>query len=325
MAKKILATAAVVVCLAAAAVAVYTGVFKTEEGALKIYGSVDMRTVSPAFEEGGRLASVALEEGDTVKKGEVIAQLDDTRYRIALDAARAAQTVAQKNLDLLLAGSRTEQIDAARARVAASEAALQLSRRTCEREKKLGTATSPLRIDQVCSQQKVDLAQRNAAQKELDLLLAGTRAEELEVARARLASARVQTADAERMLKNCTLTAPADAVVRERFLEAGSMVSAATPVFELALTDPLWVRAYIDEVNLGRIRTGQKVAVFTDSAPGKAFEGTVGFISTVAEFTPKTVQTEELRTSLVYEVRITVADPDGALRLGMPVTVSLGK
>ena len=142
MAKKILAAAAVVVCLAAAAVAVYTGVFKTEEGALKIYGSVDMRTVSPAFEEGGRLASVALEEGDTVKKGEVIAQLDDTRYRIALDAARAAQTVAQKNLDLLLAGSRTEQIDAARARVAASEAALQLSRRTCEREKKLGTATS---------------------------------------------------------------------------------------------------------------------------------------------------------------------------------------
>ena len=171
----------------------------------------------------------------------------------------------------------------------------------------------------------MDLAQRNAAQKELDLLLAGTRAEELEVARARLASARVQTAAAERMLKNCTLTAPADAVVRERFLEAGSMVSAATPVFELALTDPLWVRAYIDEVNLGRIRTGQKVAVFTDSAPGKAFEGTVGFISTVAEFTPKTVQTEELRTSLVYEVRITVADPDGALRLGMPVTVSLGK
>ena len=101
------------------------------------------------------------------------------------------------------------------------------------------------------------------------------------------------------------------------------MVSASAPIYEVALMNPLWARVYIDEVNLGRIAMGQKVSVTADSFPDKAFEATVGFISTVAEFTPKTVQTESLRTNLVYEVRLTVSDPDGELRLGMPVTAKL--
>lgn len=101
------------------------------------------------------------------------------------------------------------------------------------------------------------------------------------------------------------------------------MVSAASPVYEVALMEPMWVRAWIDEVNLGKIAVGQKVKVFSDSYPQEPFEGTVGFVSTVAEFTPKTVQTEALRTALVYEVRVTVQDPLHRLRLGMPATVQL--
>ena len=101
------------------------------------------------------------------------------------------------------------------------------------------------------------------------------------------------------------------------------MVSAASPVYEVALMEPMWVRAWIDEVNLGKIAVGQKVKVFSDSYPQEPFEGTVGFVSTVAEFTPKTVQTEALRTALVYEVRVTVQDPHHRLRLGMPATVQL--
>lgn len=101
------------------------------------------------------------------------------------------------------------------------------------------------------------------------------------------------------------------------------MVSANAPIVELALMNPLWARVYIDEVNLGKIAMGQSVKLSVDSYPDQVFDATVGFISTVAEFTPKTVQTEAIRTHLVYEVRLTVDDPNGMLRLGMPVTAQL--
>lgn len=291
------------------------------DGQLKIYGSVDMRTVDLAFEESGRIGSVLVEEGDTVKSGETLARLEAERYVIAEANARATLDVRQKELDLLLAGSRVQEIDAARATYQAELAAARLSERICRREQKLGQATTRQMVDQACSQARVAAAQAEAARKNLDLLLAGTRIEQIDVARANVALAQTVLQDAQRALRNCELKAPADGVVRSRLREKGDMVSASVPVYEMALMNPLWVRAWIDEIHLARIAPGQKVKVYTDSFPQQAFEGTVGFVSTVAEFTPKTVQTEALRTSLVYEVRVTVADPQGLLRLGMPATV----
>ncbi|HXL16648.1 MAG TPA: HlyD family efflux transporter periplasmic adaptor subunit, partial [Streptosporangiaceae bacterium] len=119
------------------------------------------------------------------------------------------------------------------------------------------------------------------------------------------------------------LVAPMDAVVRTRLLEPGEMASPQKPVFSLAITDPKWVRAYVSEPDLGKVHPGMAAFVAVDSFPDQRFEGWVGFISPVAEFTPKAVQTEELRTSLVYEVRVFVKDPSDALRLGMPATVYL--
>lgn len=289
----------------------------------KIYGSVDTRTVQLAFEESGRLAMLDVEEGMFVKAGEVVGALDDTRYRIALENAQAAQNVAQKNLDLALAGARQEDIDAARARLKALEAVEALSVRNCAREKKLGQATSAQRVDQLCSQATVDAAQRKAQQKELDRLLAGTRSEEIDVARAQLTQAQAQVKEAQRAINQCELRMPADAIIRSRLREPGNMVGASAPVLEIALMDPMWVRAWIDEVNLDKVKPGMTVTVVSDSYPDRTFRGTVGFVSTVAEFTPKSVQTEEVRTSLVYEVRVTVAEAAQYLRLGMPVTVRL--
>ena len=125
-----------------------------------------------------------------------------------------------------------------------------------------------------------------------------------------------QLADAE-------LLAPIDAVVRSRLMEPGDMASPQRPVFSLAITDPKWVRAYVSEADLGKVHPGTKATVTVDSFPDRGFDGWVGFISPVAEFTPKAVQTEELRTSLVYEVRVFVKDPADDLRLGMPATVHL--
>jgi HlyD family secretion protein len=117
------------------------------------------------------------------------------------------------------------------------------------------------------------------------------------------------------------LTSPATGVIQNRILEPGEMASPSRPVVTLALTDPKWVRAYLPEPDLGRINLGMKAKVLSDSFPGQTFEGWIGFISPVAEFTPKTVETEDLRTKLVYEVRVFVHDSKDLLRLGMPVTV----
>lgn len=320
--KKILAVA-VVLCLAAGFGYKYVSDRAEGDGSLKIYGSVDMRTVSLAFEEAGRIDKVLVEEGASVKAGQTLALLDRERYGIAVDNAAAALEVREKELDLLLAGSRTEEIDAARATYRANAASAALAERICRREEKLGAATTKQMVDQACSQARVARAQTLAAKKNLDLLLAGTRIEQIDVARANAALAETVLADARRALSNCELKAPSDGVIRSRLKERGDMVSAAAPVYELAIMNPLWVRAWIDEVNLGRIAVGQKVKVYSDSYPDEPFAGTVGFVSTVAEFTPKTVQTEALRTALVYEVRVTVDDPEGRLRLGMPATVRI--
>ena len=127
----------------------------------------------------------------------------------------------------------------------------------------------------------------------------------------------------KRDLANAKLYAPTNGVIQDRLLEPGDMASPQKPVFTLALDDPLWVRAYVAETDLGKIRQGMKAEVTTDSFPDKRYEGWIGFISPTAEFTPKTVETAEVRTKLVYQVRVFVHNPQGELRLGMPAVVTI--
>ena len=175
---------AAVVALAAVAACAFWGYsqYSDRHTELKLYGSIDMRTVDLAFEESGRLQSVLFEEGSRVKAGDIVAKLDDTRYRIARDQAQAQVGVAQAQLDLLLAGTRVEEIDVAKARLKATEANLILSERTCKRYRDMGKAASALARDQACYTAGVDRATRDEAKRTLEMLLAGTRIEEIDVA-----------------------------------------------------------------------------------------------------------------------------------------------
>ena len=157
----------------------------------------------------------------------------------------------------------------------------------------------------------------------MDLAVLGPRKEEIAQAEAQLRGNEAQAAFLRQQLADTILYAPSNAIVRTRLLEPGDMASPQKPVFSLALTDPKWVRTYVSERDLGKVSPGMSAAVVVDSFPGRRFEGWVGFVSPVAEFTPKAVQTEELRTSLVYEVRVFVKDPEDEMRLGMPATVYL--
>jgi HlyD family secretion protein len=186
-----------------------------------------------------------------------------------------------------------------------------------------GRAVRQQDVDNAKAALQVAEAKLIVNQRALELSVAGPRKEEVAEAEARLRASEAQAALLRQQLADSQLVAPVDAVVRTRAMEPGEMASPQRTVFSLAITDPKWVRVYIAEPDLGKIHPGMTAAVAVDSFPNRRFEGWVGFISPVAEFTPKSVHTEELRTTLVYEVRVFVKDPEDKLRLGMPATAYL--
>jgi HlyD family secretion protein len=316
----------VIVALAGAAAAAwwqYRPARPAKEFAL--YGNVDLRQVLPAFNNSERIAEVLPREGDRVRRGQVLARLDTSRLAPMLAQAEAQAEAQRRVVERLYNGSRPEEIAQARAQVESAKADLTNAQQRYERAQsaaKIGGASRD-EIDAAKAALDVAKARLAVAEKALELVIAGPRKEEVAEAEARLRAAEAQVALVRRQLADAELVAPAEAVVRSRLMEPGEMASPQRPVFSLALVELKWVRAYVAEPDLGRVRPGMATSVAVDSFPDRRFDGWIGFISPVAEFTPKPVQTEELRTSLVYEVRVFVTDPSDELRLGMPATVYL--
>jgi HlyD family secretion protein len=247
------------------------------------------------------------------------------RLRASVAQAEARADAQRHVLERLENGTRPQEIDQARANMNAAQTDLTNTRRTYERLKKsaAGLATSQQDLDTAQSAFEVAEARLRVNQKALDLAVIGPRKEDIAEARATLLANEAELALSKRNLAYATLVSPTNGVVQNRILEPGEMASPQRAVLTIAITDPKWVRVYAEEPDLGKIRMGMSATVTTDSFPGRKYDGWVGFISPVASFTPKTVETTELRTSLVYEVRIFVKDPADELRLGMPSTVGI--
>ncbi|MEX0805107.1 MAG: efflux RND transporter periplasmic adaptor subunit [Candidatus Binatia bacterium] len=293
---------------------------------LALYGNVDLRQVQLSFNNSERIAAVLAREGDRVKQGQVVARLDTARLEPQLAQAEAQAAAQFHIVKRLRSGSRPEEIAQARANLQAAQADVANARQQYERlrsaaEISAGRAVRQQDVDNAKTAVQVAEAKLAVSQKSLDLTIAGPRHEEIEENEARLRAFEAQARVLRQQLQDAQLIAPVDAVVRTRVMEPGEMASPQRPVFSLAITDPKWVRAYVSASDLGNIRPGMAAAIAVDSFPQRRFEGWIGFISPVAEFTPKSVQTEELRTSLVYEVRVFVKDPADELRLGMPASV----
>jgi HlyD family secretion protein len=289
-----------------------------------LYGNVDIREVQLAFRQAGRLVSMDYDEGDRVKAGDVMARLDAGPYEDAAAAAEAEVRQASATLDKLRAGNRPEEIAQAEAEVSRAEATLKNAERSLQRQQKLAASgfASQSVLDDARAARDEAAASLAAAKEALALQLAGSRAEDIAGAEARLAAAKAALAQARTALSDTTLRSPSDAVVLARVVEPGSIVGVGAPVYSLSLRDPLYVRAYVSEPQLGQVAPGTKVEIRTDSSD-KVYQGQIGFVSPRAEFTPKSVETTELRTDLVYRLRIVVEDADDGLRQGMPVTVTL--
>jgi HlyD family secretion protein len=254
--------------------------------------------------------------------------LDSSRLEPSVAQAEAKVAARRHAVERLHNGSRPEEIAQARANVTSAKADAINARGQYERlgtlaRNSAGRGVSQQDLDNAKAALDVAEAKLAVNQKALDLAIVGARKEDIGQAEAELRADEAQLAFLRQALADAQLAAPVDAVVRTRLMEAGEMASPQKPVFSLAVTDPKWVRAYVAEPDLGKLHAGMTASVVVDSFPDRRFEGWVGFISPVAEFTPKTVQTEELRTSLVYEVRVFVKDPSDQLHLGSPATVHL--
>lgn len=289
------------------------------------YGTIDIRQSQLAFNDSDRIARILVQEGDRVRQGQLLAELDTARLQAAADKAAADAEAARNTLTRLRNGSRPEEIAQARAALAAAQATEANDQITYTRFAALTrtSAESLLNRDNAEQALKVASANRDAAEQALALALEGPRWEDIAVARAQLTSAQAALTYADQQLKDAELLAPADGFIEDRILEPGDMVTPQAPVFTLDLTEPVYARAYLPERELGRVRPGMRAVIETDAYPGEKFPAWVGFIATTAEFTPKTVQTTEIRTELVYRMHVYACNPDGRLRLGAPVSVAI--
>lgn len=292
---------------------------------LTLYGNVDIREVRPAFNDSGPVAQMLVTEGTRVRKGELIARIDDTRYLARLAEARHRAANLKAVLLRLTHGSRPQEIAQYRATMEGLRALYQNAQTNYARTLKLmpqGIASVQDRDDALTA---LRAARENylAALQAYRLAVLGPRHEDILAARRAYQAALAAQALAAREFADTNLFAPADGMVEDRILEPGDMASPSIPVYTIALTSPLWVRAYAPEPALGKIELGMPAVITTDSFPGRRYRGWVGYISPTAEFTPKTVESPTLRTQLVYQLRVYACDSRGELRLGMPATVTI--
>ena len=294
---------------------------------LTLYGNVDIRRVSLGFRVPGRLAEMAFEEGDALTNEAVVARLDKVPYEQELAQAEAERDRAAAILDRLENGSRPQEMTQAQALVSERKAMLKTVQMEFDRRAALieSGAVTAQSYDDIAARRDQAQTQLQAAEASLSLAVEGPRQEDIAEAKARLAGAEAAVARAQTHVNDTELKAPDRGILLTRVQEPGAVVAAGQTVAVQSLTDPVWVRAYIPEPDLGHVQPGQTAEVTTDSRPDQAYHGHVGFISPEAEFTPKNVQTPKLRTDLVFRVRIIVDDPDQGLRQGMPVTVTLDR
>ncbi|MCG4452096.1 secretion protein HlyD [Pseudomonas sp. MMS21-TM103] len=298
----------------------------TDDSQLRLYGNVDIREVQLAFRQPGRVTEMAFDEGDAIRAGERMAALDAQPYREALAAAQAQVQVAQAELAKLRRGLRPQEITQARGALRQAQALATETERNFQRQNGLlaSGASSQRTVDAARTARDQAAAGVEAAKAALSQAAEGFRKEDIAAAEARLAAAQAAAAQATTALADTELMAPSSGTVIARVREPGSMVGSQSAVYSLSLDKPVYVRAYVGESDLGRIAPGTVVRVKSDSSE-KLYRGQIGFISPRAEFTPKTVETTDLRTDLVYRLRIVIdeADSDGALRQGMPVTIEV--
>ncbi len=301
--------------------------------ALTASGNVEATEVQVAAEVGGRIVELRVDEGDRVKAGDVIATLDTKDVELQIDRARAERAAAAAQLRLLEAGARAEdvrqaeaQVDAATSEIAAIDVEIGNAQTDLDRFEALLSANAGSQKQRDDAKARVDLARERkrsaeervrVARASLDRVRAGARQEELEGARARVATVDAQLAVLDKSLRDAQVVSSVPGLVTQKIVDAGELVPPRAPLVVVTDLDHAWANVFVPEPVVPRIALGQAATVRTDA--GTSLPGKVTYISPRAEFTPRNVQTADERSKLVYRVKVSVDNSAGTLKQGMPV------
>ena len=324
--KKKLTIALIILLISFISYKIYSNIFLKNENNLTFYGNIDTRTVNVGFRFLGKIENITKDEGEIVKKDEVLVKLDTASLEKSLEELNEKIFASKLELSKLQTGYRQEEILEAKAAMEEAIENLNKTKDTYNRQANLFKTKSTSEENFTISQlnYKQALATLDKAKALYELRKNGYRDEDIKIQESNLKSLEIQAEKLKIDLNDSVIKAPVDGVILTRFKEIGAITNAGESILEIVKTDEFWVRAYIDEKNLGNIKPGLKMSIQTDSR-SENYEGVIGFISPVAEFTPKNIETQELRADLVYSFRVIVKNPDDKIRQGMPVTLKIAQ
>ncbi|MGE4319148.1 MAG: efflux RND transporter periplasmic adaptor subunit [Deferribacterales bacterium] len=303
--------------------------------AVTFSGTVEVTDVALSFKTSGRVTEVLFAEGDTVKQGEDVAMLDDADHKLAVKTAEANASLSRASLDELLAGSRKQEIKNAEASVEKAQAALDIANTELAQAKTDRERYAELYKSKGVSRQdfeKYDTAYKKAvngvkeaeasltsARQTMSMTVEGTRSETIKKAHASLEVALSALNTARQNLTYTVLKSPVSGRVLTRPVEPGEYVQTGSVILTVADLKDAWVRGYVNETSLGRIKLGDIVDITTDTYPDKVYKGRISYIADEAEFTPKAVQTQDERVNFMYRIKVAIDNHDMELKYGMPV------
>jgi len=290
-------------------------------------GMVETTDVTISAQTAGKIERLNVREGDRVRAGDTLFVIDDADLRLQREQMAAALDVARAQASAIRNGARPEDVGQSNEAVHQAELTMESARADVRRFEELVAvgAVSQKTYDDAKTRYDIALRQYNAARLNYQKISRGSRHEEIEASDARVAQARAQLEAIDKKIADCVVLAPVGGVVTSRALEAGEFVNIGTGVLTVSETDPVKLRIYVAEDELGRVKLGQSAELTIDTYPDRRYRGTVTYISPTAEFTPKNVQTKEDRVKLVFEVRIEVPNPDGDLKAGLVADAHLAE
>jgi HlyD family secretion protein len=292
---------------------------------IAVTGSIEARQIDVSPRITGRIVELAVREGQPVERGQLIARLEPSELAADVRRAQAAVATAEAQLRDLLAGSRAQEIEQARAALRNATVTREWTERDYQRARALFAKEliAAQEVDRARQAYESARANETSARAYLDLLRAGPRPDAVSAARHRVAEAREALALARARLAEADLRSPVTGLVLHKNAEAGETLNPGISVVTLMDPDDLWLRAYVPETDIGRVKLGQAATISVDAYPGRRFEGAITEIGSEAEFTPKNVQTKKERVNLVFRIKIAVRNPEGVLKPGMPADAEI--
>jgi HlyD family secretion protein len=288
-------------------------------------GTIEATQVDIRSEVAGRILNLALDEGDRVKPGDMLAAIDHEKLDIELQNAEGVLREAEAHLSLLKSGFRKEDVQKAQEALLEAEILFGNAKREYERVQKLyADKVAPEQSrDSIETNYKSALKRYERAKQDYQMLQSGYRAEDIAAGQAARDCAEAAVNLVKRRIKDATVASPGKGIISERYVEPGELVSVGSVMFSIIDLQDMWIMAYVSEKNLGKVKIGQAAAVSVDSFPDRKFAGKVIYISPEAEFTPKNIQTKEERVKLVYGIKVQIQNDEELLKPGMPADVAI--